>query len=193
MSIYFAVRHCISSTWINDRDQFLWPKDDWQTDTEFQNDSLVFTLFNSANNITSSDKINHWLPFTEQEVQAQEKFASNWMTNFINGKIKYEQTTDLFGNESNDSIKREFSNEALAVFDSGRELWKYYHNQPQVNVNASLYDIRAYFQGRNQNGRMNSKSDDSNYMDLILQLRSKLDSLADKITPKVYEHGFLLV
>jgi len=193
MSIYFAVRHCISSTWINDRDQFLWPKDDWQTDTEFQNDCLVFTLFNSANNITSSDKINHWLPFTEQEVQAQEKFASNWMTNFINGKIKYEQTTDLFGNESNDSIKREFSNEALAVFDSGRELWKYYHNQPQVNVNASLYDIRAYFQGRNQNGRMNSKSDDSNYMDLILQLRSKLDSLADKITPKVYEHGFLLV
>ncbi|MEZ4724887.1 MAG: hypothetical protein R2863_09565 [Candidatus Kapaibacterium sp.] len=47
-------------------------------------------------------------------------------------------------------VKKEFSEEATAVFDAGRELWKYYHSQPNVNVNASLYDIREYFQGRNE-------------------------------------------
>ena len=89
------------------------------------------------------------------------------------------------------AAKREFSEEAKAVFGAGRELWKYYHSKPFVNVNASLYDIREYFQGRNDKGRMNSKSDDETYMGLIGELRNKLDFLADKIKPKVYEYGFL--
>ena len=59
------------------------------------------------------------------------------------------------------------------------------------NVNASLYDITEYFQGRNDAGRMNSKSDDTTYMALIGDLRSKLSLLADAIKPKVYEYGFL--
>ena len=70
-------------------------------------------------------------------------------------------------------------------------MWKYYHAQKDVNVNASLYDIREYFQGRNDKGRMNSKSEDTVYMNLIGELRSKLTILADKIKPKVYEYEFL--
>ena len=97
----------------------------------------------------------------------------------------------LFDNETTQSIKREFSEEAKAVFDAGRELWKYYHSKPNVNVNASLYDIREYFQGRNDKGRMNSKSDDETYMELIGELRNKLNFLADKIKPKIYEYEFL--
>ena len=84
-----------------------------------------------------------------------------------------------------------FSEEATAVFDAGRELWKYYHAQKEVNVNGSLYDIREYFQGRNDKGRMNARSDDSNYTELISELRSKLTILADKIKPKIYEYEFL--
>ena len=90
----------------------------------------------------------------------------------------------------------QFSEEATAVFDAGRELWKYYHEiaslpRNDYNVNASLYDIREYFQGRNDKGRMNSKSDDATYTQLLAELRSKLAVLADKIKPKVYEYGFL--
>jgi hypothetical protein len=84
-----------------------------------------------------------------------------------------------------------FSEEATAVFDAGRELWRYYHAQKDVNVNASLYDIREYFQGRNEQGRMNAKSDDLKYMELIGTLRNRLNILADKIKPKVYAYGFL--
>lgn len=80
---------------------------------------------------------------------------------------------------------------ATNVFNAGRELWKYYHNQPNVNVNASLYDIREHFQGRNDKGKMNNKSQDETYMKLIGNLRDSLKILAKKIEPKVYEYGFL--
>ena len=194
-AIYFAVRHCIPATWLNDRDQFLYPNDRWKADIEFHNDCLAFTLFN--NDIQSQFGINNWIPFTEQEVNAKEKFASNFMSNFINGKLKVEPKTEhsLFENEVQvgvyDNKARQFSAEATAVFDAGRELWKYYHQHNEVNVNASLYDIREYFQGRNDKGRMNARSNDERYTELISELRSKLALLADKIKPKIYEYEFL--
>jgi hypothetical protein len=193
--IFFSVRKVIEQTWINDRDQYLYPNEGWQNDIEFQNDCLAFTLFNT--NILSNDGTNHWIPFTEQEVNAKEKFASNFMTHFINGKLKVEHKTEhsLFENETQvgvyDNKPREFSEEATAVFDAGRELWKYYHSHKEVNVNASLYDIREYFQGRNDKGRMNARSTDEKYTELISELRKKLNVLADQIKPKIYEYGFL--
>lgn len=193
ISIYLTVRHCIEATWLNDRDQFLYPNIEWQDDTEFQNDCLAYVLFHSQNRVTCNEGTNHWIPFTEHEVNSSAKFASNFMTDFIKGKIKAETSGDsLFEQTQSDKrIPLEFSDEAKAVFDAGRELWKYYHTQKDVNVNASLYDIREYFQGRNEKGRMNSKSDDARYMELIGVLRSQLLILADKIKPKVYEYGFL--
>lgn len=195
ISIYFSVRYSIKATWLNDRDQFLYPIKEFLNDLDFQNDCLVITLF--SNNISSNQFTNHWIPFTEFEVNAQAKFESSFMTDFIKGKLKTEtpSETTLFAEEKGISNPRneplQFSEEATAVFDAGRELWKYYHEQKDVNVNASLYDIREYFQGRNPQGRMNSKSDDATYTALISELRSKLSILAEKIQPKVYEYGFL--
>jgi hypothetical protein len=189
ISIYYSVRKCLDQTWINDRDQFVVPNSNWNQDFEFQNDCLCYTIFNT--NIQEQFGLNHWIPFTEQEVNAQNRFESNFMSDFINGKIKTENETNLFRTGTNQTLKREFSEEAKDVFDAGRELWKYYHSQPNVNVNASLYDIREYFQGRNDKGRMNSKSDDEKYMELISELRNKLNFLADKIKPKIYEYEFL--
>lgn len=194
-SIYYTVRHIIEANWLNDRDQFLFPNDNWKTDLEFQNDCLAHTLF--SNNISRSFGINHWIPFTESEVNAKEKFESNFMTNFINGKLKTEKDTEsvLFDDKIKigiyDNKPRVFSEQAKAVFKSGQELWTYYHSHKDININASLYDIREYFQGRNAKGRMNSRSDNETYTKLIADLRDKLDLLADKITPKIYEYEFL--
>ena len=58
-------------------------------------------------------------------------------------------------------------------------------------MNASLYEIREYFQGRNEKGKMNVKSDDVKYMEWIGALRSCLKVLGDKIAEKVYEYEFL--
>ena len=189
VSIYYAVRRSVDQTWLNDRDQFLFPKDDWMSDTEFQNDCLVYTIFNT--HIQTQFGVNNWIPFSEQEVNSREKFESNFMSKFIDGKLKTNNSGDLFGNQSQRTTPLIFSTEATDVMNAGRELWKYYHRQPNCNVNASLYDIREHFQGRNETGKMNNKSSDETYMDLISDLREKLRQLADKIEPKVYEYEFL--
>ena len=222
--IYFSVRKVIPATWLNDRDQFLYPNDGWKTDLEFQNDCLAYTLFN--NNIQSKYGTNHWIPFTEYQVGARDNFSSNFMTDFISGKTdncyKVCEPMLFFGAyiDSGDSggigggvgnrgsigggdddykpSPRKFSETARNVFNAGRELWKYYQTtikegreEVGAAVNASLYDIREYFQGRNNQGKMNNKSDDETYNELINNLRLALKILANKIEPKVYEYGFL--
>jgi hypothetical protein len=205
ISIYLTIRQVFDATWLNDRDQFLYPNDGWQTDIEFQNDCLAFALFHGQNRISSKEGVNHWIPFTEQEVDARTKFESNFMTDFMKSKAspnpsKGGKQQQLFEVQaplsSGEGLGvRSFSPTAKTVFDAGRELWKYYHKSPQAgetyNVNASLYDIREYFQGRNAAGKMNLKSEDKNYTVLITALRDALKVLAKKIGPKVYEFGFL--
>lgn len=188
-SICFAVRICIDANWLNDRDQFLFPNINWKNDKEFHSDCLTFTLFN--NEIQSKFGINHWIPFTESEVNSKEKFESNFMTDFIKGKLKTETYGNLLSNDVTDCTGLEFTKEAIESFNAGRELWRYYHSQKDINVNASLYDIKSHFQGRNDKGRMNTKSTDEKYMELISNLRQTLRILADKIAPKVYEYEFL--
>lgn len=197
-SIYFAIRKSIDQTWLNDRDQFLYPNEGWKSDFQFQNDCLAFTLFST--NIQSKYGPNHWIPFTEQQVNSREKFESNFMTQFIKGKTKPDSNAfdvgnqaSLFGQEVTEIRTQPllFSEEATAVFDAARDLWSYYHLRKNVNANASLYDIREHFQGRNEKGKMNNKSQDEIYMKLIGILRENLKILTKKIEPKVYEYEFL--
>jgi hypothetical protein len=187
--VCFAVRHCIEATWINDRDQFLLPKDDWKRDTEFQNDCLAFTLFHGQNRISVMEGTNHWIPFTEKQVDAKEKYDSSFMSDLISGKLKIE---DLFTEQRQDHKSAlTFSMQAKAVFDTGLRLWQYYHKQKDSNPNASFYDIRSHFQGRGESGKMNLRSVDAIYTELISELRDNIKILAQKIEPKVYEYGFL--
>ena len=218
--IYFAVRHTIRMSWINNNDQFLYPKNKWRNDKEFHSDCLAYTLFHGQNRISANlphpkslpqgeglsshspslaegDKggglkyINHFIPFSESQVGAKEAFKSDFMFRFINGKVKNGTLDDCFI----PSAKIAFSSESNAVFDAGRELWRYYHkcakNTDKYLNDASLYDIKEFFQGRNEKGKMNNKSTDSHYNDLIAQLRIALNALATKIEPKIYEYEFL--
>ena len=188
-AIYLTVRTIIAKNWLNDRDQFLFPNAGWQTDKEFQSDCFAYMLFN--NNIQSQHGTNHWIPFTEQEVDAKEKFESHFMVDYIQGKINDKVPANIWG-QKQEHQPLHFSPEAKAVMNAGRELWRYYHAQPDANPNASLYDIRLHFQGSDTKGKMNADSDDALYMELITALRKNLKQLAHKIEPKVYEYGFLL-
>ena len=215
--IYYAVRLCIEATWINDRDQFLYPNDLWEEDLEFQSDCLAFTLFHGQNRITSEEGINHWIPFSEAEVEAKNNFESHFMKDFIDGKIKPKETKEpnnngqlpIVSSHGNEHARGynpllleaksfiptkpiEFSKEAKDIFEAGRELWKYYHKHDLININASYYDIRKFFQGvDSKSGRMNNKSIDETYNKLIGNLRERMKILAKKIEPKIYEFGFL--
>lgn len=190
--MYYAVRHCIEATWLNDRDQFLYPNDGWKTDKEFQTDCLIYTLFHGQNRISSQQGINHWIPFTREQVGCKKTFKSTFMADYLNGKIKPAEGQGLFGVEMvcTPSLQN-MSSEAQAVYDAGVALWRYYHTQPNAIADASFYDIRLHFQGTNDKGNMNAKSDDEIYTTLIATLHEKMKHLAQHIEPKVYEFGFL--
>ncbi|TXJ14348.1 hypothetical protein EPJ64_06500 [Brachyspira aalborgi] len=189
--IYFYVRHCIPHNWINNNDQFLYPNDNWEKDLEFQSDCLTFTLFHGHNRISAEEGINHWIPFSEAEVEAKNNFESHFMKDFIDGKIKPKETKELL-TERRSPKPIKFSKEAKEIFEAGRELWKYYHKHDLININASYYDIRKFFQGvDSKSGRMNNKSIDETYNKLIGNLRERMKILAKKIEPKIYEFGFL--
>ena len=211
--VYVAVCHTIEADWLNDRDQFLYPNEGWRNDLVFQVDCLAYTLFSNANYIRSTDGINHWIPFTEQEVGAKDCFASHFMSDWLAGhgtarsaSAPYQGELDFSGSTGPDETtgKRDesqmsplspMSQQARVVLDAGRELWRYYHAQPNANPNASFYDIRLHFQGSTVDAkgkvRMNSESTDEKYTELIGNLRTAMKSLARRIEPKVYEYGFL--
>ncbi|EAJ8473650.1 hypothetical protein BKO81_00900 [Campylobacter upsaliensis] len=219
-SIYLSVRHCIKATWINDRDQFLAPNKKWEKDTEFQNDCLIFMLFHGQNRITAKEGINHFIPFSEKELNAAEAFESHFMLEFIQGKIKQEQSlrgggeakqtkkavqpslSPEFNETQNSSFiptkPLKFSEEAKVVLETAKELFKHYHEQAKdkenYNPNTALYDIKAHFQGFNDKGKMNppQKAQDETYKEKLGELNYTLKNLAKKIEVKVYEYEFLL-
>ena len=132
------------------------------------------------------------------------------MHDFIMGKVKEEKPQqegtiqDLFteqeaqtpdGNSFTPTEPLKFSQEAQAVLDAGRDLWRYYHKQAGANPNASYYDIKMHFQGtkttKSGEVQMNSTSEDATYNALLADLRQSMKQLAAHIEPKVYDYGFL--
>ena len=191
--VFLSVRHAIPYSWVNNQDRYLAPQTGWLDDREFQSDCLAFCLFNSKNRISVEKGQNHWIPFTEAEVGAHGLFASHFMTDYMGGRLAEPTEGGLFrGGESTiPNAPIEFGEAAQDVFAAGRALWQYYHSQPEALVDAAYYDIRLHFQGRNAKGKMNSKSDDTEYCQLLDALRAAMEELRMRIVPKVYEYGFL--
>jgi hypothetical protein len=197
----------MDATWLNDRDQFLYPNNQWCEDGTFIVDCLIFTLFHGQNRVSCRDGVNHWIPFTEEEVDAKDCFQSHFMSDWLSGKrcadFSGQDELNLGDGASNSAsseslslcVKENLSSEARAVMDAGRELWRYYHSQPNSNPDASYYDIRLHFQGvkKMASGKeqMNPTSSDSVYTELLSNLRKAHRALAQVIEPKVYEYGFL--
>ena len=212
IAVYLSARHCIPATWINDRDQFFYPEDTWLTDKEFQTNCLIFTLFHSQNNVSSREGTNYWIPFTEEEVNAPEKFENHFMSDFLKGKLTKTTQQEVvqlrfeleYPDEKNQnsqpqsSIQKiniqeeQMSPTAKQVWQIAKSLWQYYLSQPNINVNASFYDIKEYFKGRDKEGKMNKKSNDEQFNNYIKNLNQAMKALTKEIKTKVYEHKFLL-
>ena len=169
---------------------------------EAKADCLVFALFHGQNRVSSADGVNHWIPFTEEEVGAKDCFKSHFMSDVLNGSgIQNPNPDNPVENNSAHSapprlcVKDHLSPAAASVLDAGRELWRYYHAQPNANPDASYYDIRLHFQGTKKTAsgklQMNPTSPDATYTSLLANLRAEMKLLARQIEPKVYEYGFL--
>lgn len=183
VAIIFTVRRVINPTWINDRDQFLQPTK--QLTECFKNDCLIWMLFNgsnitaSANNLEWNGKkwsiVNHFIPYTEQEVNAPERFESDFMVQYLADKV--------------------LSSEAKLVLAEGKKLWQAYFAHTDVHTvrdelklnraDVGWYQIRKALQARNASGDFAPVS--------FKPFEEAYKALSEKLQPMVYELGFLKV
>lgn len=150
-AIVFSVRRLIKPTWLNDRDQFLQPTAPL-TD-EFKNDCLVWMLFNGSNLTASANElewngkkwsiVNHFIPYTESEVNAPERFESDFMVQYL--------------------AKQKLSKQAKAVLEAGRILWQAYFSATDVYSVREEFKLNrpdvGWYQIRNALKRRNDSDD----------------------------------
>lgn len=180
-AVVFAMRRAVRPTWLNDRDQFLQPTEPL-TD-EFKTDCLLWMLFNRCTRTASADGlewngktwsiVNHFIPFTEAEVGAPDRFESDFMVQYLADKT--------------------LSPEAQAVLDAGRTLWKAYFSHTDVRSVRDRYKLNrpdvGWYQIRNALAARNASGDTVpvNFGPFELAYQA----LSDKLRPQVYTLGFL--
>lgn len=180
-AIVFTVRRIVKSTWINNRDQFLQPTA--ELTEEFKTDCLLWMLFNGSNLTASADGlewndktwsiVNHFIPFTEAEVGAPDRFESDFMVQYLADKT--------------------LSLEAQDVLDAGRTLWKAYFAHTDVRsvrdeyklnrADVGWYQIRNALKARNASGDTTPVNFDP--------FEQAYQTLTDKLRPQVFSLGFL--
>jgi hypothetical protein len=180
-AIVFSVRRLVKPTWVNDRDQFLQPTE--ALTEEFKNDCLIWMLFNrcqrtaGANDLEWNDKtwsiVNHFIPFTEEEVGAPERFESEFMVQYLQDK--------------------KLSKEAKAVLVEGKKLWQAYFAHTDVRAvrdelklnrpDVGWYQVRNALKKRNESGDFPPVS--------FKSFEEAYKVLTEKLQPMVYELGFL--
>ncbi len=180
-AIIFTVRKIIPYFWFNDRDQFLQPN--CELPEEFKNDCLVWMLFSGSNLTASANDlewngkkwsiVNHFIPFTEEEVGANDRFESDFMVQYMEGKT--------------------FSAEAQAVLDEGKKIWAAYFKQSfnhkireELKLNrpdVGWYQIRQALKAQNESGNSVPVS--------FAAFEAAYKALSEKLRPQVYQYGFL--
>ena len=180
-AVVFAMRRAVRPNWLNDRDQFLQPTE--PLTEEFKNDCLIWMLFNRCNRTAGADGlewngktwslVNHFIPFTEAEVGAPDRFESDFMAQYLADKP--------------------LSAEAQAVLDAGRTLWQAYFAYTDARTVRDEYKLNrpdvGWYQIRNALKARNSSGDTAPVN--FGPFESAYQALTEKLQPQVFSLGFL--
>ena len=117
--------------------------------------------------------LNHFIPFTEAEVDAPDRFESDFMVQYLADKT--------------------LSAEALAVLDAGRVLWQAYFADTDVRTVRDDYKLNrpdvGWYQVRNALKARNASGDTTPVN--FAPFEQVYQTLSDKLRPQVFSLGFL--
>ena len=147
---------------------------------EFKSDCLIWMLFNGSNLTAGADGlrwndrdwslVNHFIPFTEQEVGVKGRFESDFLVRHMAGMT--------------------LSPEAQAVLDEGRRLWTRFHATPFPRKIRDAYKLGRADAGWYQIRRALEANSDVELTDFD-PFKAAYAALSAKLRPMVYELGFL--
>lgn len=187
----FSARRLVQKNWINWADEYMKPNTEHEKWQEFENDSIIYSLFESKSNQSSLRNIEYkgkkWDIKNEFFFMSREEIIS----------LANENNNDYCYNDANTSNDRyvynllqgiTLSEEAQAVLDKAREIvrktFKYRklfneeHENYQINNwDCGWYQIKAL-------AKEYAKDD-------LEQFKTLYKKLSEKMLPMVYELGFL--
>ena len=188
-AVLFTVQKIIPHTWINHNDQFLQPNS--ELSDEFKSDCLVWMLFNGKNLTAGADNLvwdnrewsitNHFIPYTEDEVNAPDRFESDFMVRYI------EKLPKLSGTDS------PFSFEARAVLEEGKKLWRAYFSATDERTVRDKYKLNRSDAGWYQiRGALKARSESGDFPPVSFSaFETAYRTLTEKLRPLVFKYGFL--
>lgn len=188
-AVLFTVQKIIPHTWINHNDQFLQPN--FELSDEFKSDCLVWMLFNGKNLTAGADNLvwdnrewsitNHFIPYTEDEVNAPDRFESDFMVRYI------EKLPHLSGTDS------PFSSEARAVLEEGKKLWRAYFSATDERTVRDKYKLNRSDAGWYQiRGALKARSESGDFPPVSFSaFETAYRTLTEKLRPLVFKYGFL--
>jgi hypothetical protein len=177
----FTVRRIVKHSWITDRDQFTAPTE--PLTAEFTGDCLVWMLFNNGNQTVGADNIvwrgktwslvNHFIPFTEDEVGAPGPFESDFMQRHLS--------------------TRKLSEEAKAVLTQAKALWKaFFAETDPHSVRKELRLSRADVGWHQIRNAMKLRNAGGDFVPVsTAAFDQAYAALTEKTRPGVYTFGFL--
>ena len=187
----FASRRLIDNTWINDKDEYMKPNTEHEKWSEFESDSVIFSLFESKSNQSSLRKIE----YKGKVYDIRNEFF--WMSKSDIMRLAEDNSNDFAYDDARTSDERfvytwlqnhNISIEAQAVLDKAIEMVKksfkyrelFAEDNPNYQINnwdAGFYQLKALWK---------------QYLpDDFSEFKSLYKNLADKMRPMVYELGFL--
>ena len=187
----FATRRLIERDWLNWADEYLAPNTDNEKYKEFENDSIIYSLFESKSNQSSLREVEYkgkkWDIKNEFFFMGKDEIK----------KLANENNNDDCYNDCNSSNERyvynllkgiELSADAKAVLDKAKELVvKSFKYRSLFNEEHPEYQINNWDCGWYQIKALVKEYMPNEYK----EFNDLYKKLADKMRPMVYELGFL--
>ena len=187
----FAARKLVEKTWVNSKDEYMKPNTDHEKWQEFENDSIVYSLFNTSSNQSSLRQIE----YKGKLWDIKNEFF--WMSRKEMMLLANENGNDVCYQDANVSTDRyvynllqdiTLSEEAQLVLDKACELvrktFKYRMMFDEDNENYQINNWDASYYQMKPLWKEYAKDD-------FEEFKSLYKKLGDKMRPMVYELGFL--
>ena len=185
--VVHAVRRIPKATWLNDRDQFMQPKQ--ELSREFINDCIIWNILSNSNQTAAMKDVeyegniyqitNHFFPFLIKELKKWEITDNRFL-------LALTTAENRFVARYLDKIK--LSKEAKDVLKVAKVIYKYYFcNLHKLRTN--LFKIETWDAGFWQIKK--ALQDQDLCSDLFENLKEEHSLLRNKILPQIYDYEFI--